>query len=38
VRIASRDFPFFLPNLKQPKAKIYRDAGHPSQVTLPVVP
>ncbi len=38
VRVASRDFPFFLPNLQQPKAKIYRDAIHPSSVTLPVVP
>jgi putative CocE/NonD family hydrolase len=38
VRVASRDFPFFLPNLSQPKVFIYRDAAHPSNVTLPVVP
>jgi hypothetical protein len=38
VRVASRDFPFFLPNLSQPKIFIYRDAGNPSNVTLPVVP
>ena len=38
IRVASRDFPFFLPNLSQPKIFIYRDAAHPSNVTLPVVP
>ena len=36
--IASRDYPFFLPNLKQPKVVIYRDASHPSAVMLPVAP
>lgn len=38
VRVASRDFPFFLPNLSQPTVKIYRDSRHPSNVALPVVP
>jgi hypothetical protein len=36
--IASRDYPFFLPNLKQPKVIIYRDASHPSALLLPVAP
>jgi predicted acyl esterase len=38
LRIASRDYPFFLPNLGQPTVKIYRDAGHPSSLLMPVVP
>jgi putative CocE/NonD family hydrolase len=38
VRVASRDFPFFLPNLSQPTVKLYRDSTHPSNVTLPVTP
>ena len=36
--IASRDYPFFLPNLKQPKVVIYRDATHPSALLLPIAP
>lgn len=36
--ISSRDYPFFLPNLKQPTERIYRDASHPSALTLPVAP
>jgi predicted acyl esterase len=36
--IASRDYPFFLPNLKQLTVKIYRDASHPSALLLPVAP
>jgi predicted acyl esterase len=38
LHIASRDFPFFLPNRNQPNIKIYRDAQRPSSLTLPVVP
>jgi predicted acyl esterase len=38
LHIASRDFPFFLPNLDQPTVKIFRDAQRPSSLTLPVVP
>jgi predicted acyl esterase len=38
VRVASRDFPYFLPNLSQPTVKLYRDSAHPSNVTLPVAP
>jgi ABC-2 type transport system ATP-binding protein len=38
VQVASRDFPFFLPNLSQPTVRIYRDARHASSVALPVVP
>jgi predicted acyl esterase len=38
LRIASRDYPFFLPNLDQPKAKIYFDDTQPSAVVLLVVP
>jgi ABC-2 type transport system ATP-binding protein len=38
VQVASRDFPFFLPNLSQPTIRIYRDARHASSVALPVVP
>jgi predicted acyl esterase len=37
LHIASRDFPFFLPNLDQPAIKIYRDAQRPSSLVLPVV-
>ena len=36
--IASRDYPFFLPNLHQPKAVVYRDTDHPSALELPVAP
>ena len=38
VRIASRDFPFFLPRSNQPTIKIYRNTDGPSHVILPVVP
>ena len=38
VHVASRDFPYFLPNLSEPTIKIYRDATRPSNVTLPVAP
>jgi predicted acyl esterase len=37
-QITSRDYPFFLPNLNQPAAKIYDDATHTSTISLPVVP
>ena len=36
VHVASRDFPYFLPNFSEPTIKIYRDATRPSNVTLPV--
>ncbi len=36
--IASRDYPFFLPNLNQPRVRIYRDASHSSALLLPVAP
>jgi ABC-2 type transport system ATP-binding protein len=36
--IASRDYPFFLPNLDQSWVRIYRDVQHPSALLLPVVP
>jgi predicted acyl esterase len=36
--IASRDYPFFLPNLNQPRVRIYRDASYPSALLLPVAP
>lgn len=38
LAIASRDYPFFLPNLNQPMVKIYRDASHPSALLLPIAP
>jgi predicted acyl esterase len=38
VHVASRDFPYFLPNLSEPTIRIYRDATRPSNVTLPVAP
>jgi len=38
LRIASRDFPFFLVSANQPTIKFYRDPAHPSNITLPVVP
>jgi predicted acyl esterase len=38
VRVASRDFPFFILSSSQPTIKIYRTAAHPSHVVLPVVP
>ena len=38
LRIASRDFPFFLSNVNQPTVKFWRDAARPTHVTLPVVP
>jgi predicted acyl esterase len=37
-QITSRDYPFFLPNLNQPSAKIYDDATHASMISLPVAP
>ena len=37
-QITSRDYPFFLPNLNQPTAKIYGDAINTSTISLPVVP
>ena len=37
-QITSRDYPFFLPNLDQPTAKIYDDATHTSTISLPVAP
>jgi len=36
--IASRDYPFFLPNIDQSKVWIYRDVSHPSALLLPVAP
>jgi predicted acyl esterase len=36
--IASRDYPFFLPNLNQPRVRIYREASYPSALLLPVAP
>ena len=39
VRIASRDFPFFLPRSNQPTDQdLYRNTDGPSHVILPVVP
>jgi predicted acyl esterase len=38
LRIASRDYPFFLPNTRQSQARIYRDTAHPSALLLPVAP
>jgi len=38
VRVASRDFPFFLPRSNQPTIKIYRNTDGPSHVILPVAP
>jgi ABC-2 type transport system ATP-binding protein len=38
VRVASRDFPFFLPRTNQPTIKIYRNVDGPSHVILPVAP
>ena len=37
-QITSRDYPFFLPNLTQPTAKIYGDSVNISTISLPVVP
>ncbi len=37
-QITSRDYPFFLPNLNQPIAKLYDDATNTSTILLPVVP
>ena len=37
-RVASRDYPFFLPNLNQPTVTIYRDAVNTSTISLPVAP
>ncbi len=36
--LASRDYPFFLPNISQPTVLIYRDPTHPSALLLPVAP
>jgi putative CocE/NonD family hydrolase len=38
LRVTSRDFPFFLPNLGQGTVKVYHSARYPSSVTLPIVP
>ncbi|HEY4285268.1 MAG TPA: CocE/NonD family hydrolase [Chthoniobacterales bacterium] len=38
LRIASRDFPFFLPNLDQGTFKISHGKRNPSSLTLPFVP
>jgi predicted acyl esterase len=38
VRVASRDFPYFIPNTSQGTLKIYRNSAGPSHVVLPVVP
>jgi predicted acyl esterase len=38
LRIASRDFPFFLPNLDEGTFKILHGTHQPSSLTLPVVP
>jgi predicted acyl esterase len=37
-QITSRDYPFFLPNLDQPAAKIFDDATRASTISLPVAP
>jgi predicted acyl esterase len=36
--VASRDYPFFIPNLNQSTAMIYRDPTYPSNVELPIAP
>ena len=38
LRVASRDFPFFLPNLNQGTVKVYHSTRYPSALTLPVMP
>lgn len=38
LRVASRDFPFFLPNLDEGTFKISHGNRQPSSVTLPIVP
>jgi len=38
VRISTRDFPFFLPNLDERTIKIFHNSKHPSSLSLPVVP
>ncbi|HJT79888.1 MAG TPA: CocE/NonD family hydrolase, partial [Chthoniobacterales bacterium] len=38
LRVSSRDFPFFLPNLEQGTVKIHHGRRNPSRLTLPVVP
>jgi len=38
LRISSRDFPFFLPNLDQENFKILHGSRNPSSLALPVVP
>jgi putative CocE/NonD family hydrolase len=38
LRIASRDFPFFLPNLDEGTFKISHGSHAPSSLTLPIVP
>jgi predicted acyl esterase len=38
LRVASRDFPFFLPNLEQGTLKIYHGRRNPSSLVLPIVP
>ena len=38
LRIASRDFPFFLVKQNQPTIKFYRKPPNTSNISLPVVP
>jgi predicted acyl esterase len=38
LRVSSRDFPYFLPNLDQDTFKVLHGTRNPSSVTLPVVP
>lgn len=38
LRVAARDFPFFYPSPLQPTIKIFGNTGHPSNISLPVVP
>lgn len=38
LRIATRDFPFFIPNLDQDTLKIQHGKRNPSSVALPIVP
>ncbi len=37
-QVTSRDYPFVLPNLTQPPAKIYGDAVNTSTISLPIAP
>jgi len=38
LRISTRDFPFFLPNLDERTVKVFHNSKHPSSIDLPVVP